>query len=152
MSETEERQPRLARDLLVAVDASDPSREGLTLAADIADRTGAHVTVVHVRRRPSAGGLGAGMAAEEIERGLDEIQEAVHERARKVLNERGVGWRFVVRESPAAGAEIVAAARELGTDLIVLGSRRHSTIHNLVVGSTSEYLVAHSPVPVLVAR
>jgi nucleotide-binding universal stress UspA family protein len=28
----------------------------------------------------------------------------------------------------------------------------HSTLHNLVLGSTAQYLVAHSPVNVLVAR
>lgn len=148
----EERQPRLARDLLVAVDSSEPSREGLRLAADIASRTGAHVTVVYVRQRPVAAGLGAGLAAEEIERGLDEIQQTVYERAREVLNDGSISWRFMVRTAPAAGAEILAVTRELGSDIIVLGSRTHSKLHNLVVGSTSEYLVAHSPVPVLVAR
>lgn len=153
MSEAvEERQPRLARDLLVAVDSSEPSGAGLTLAADIAERTGAHVTVVHVRQRPNPSTLSMGLGAEEMEHALDEVRDQVYERAKAALNERGVNWRFVTREGTNPGAEVVAAARELGADFIVLGSRTHSALHNLVIGSTSEYLVAHSPVPVLVAR
>jgi nucleotide-binding universal stress UspA family protein len=59
----------------------------------------------------------------------------------------------VVRQGSAgAGAAIIEAARELGVDLIVIGSRRHTALHNAVVGSTAQHLVAHSPLPVLVAR
>ena len=54
--------------------------------------------------------------------------------------------------SGSPGHEIIEAAGELGVDLIIVGSKPHSTLHNLVLGSTSQYLVAHSPVNVLVAR
>jgi universal stress protein E len=152
MTEGADRQPRLARDLMVAADASEASGEGVRLAAEIAARTGAHVSVVHVRQRPSPGNLAAGMAAAEVEQALEDVVTLVHDGAAEVLNPAGVSWRFVTRDGGTAGPILVRAAEELGVDVIVLGSRRHSALHNLVVGSTAEYLVKHSPVPVLVAR
>jgi len=143
--------PRLVRDLAVAVDGSEPSREGLRLAADVARRTGAHVTVVHVRHVPVAAMATAGWNGAVTVQALDAIQEEAYRQSHELLDEAGASWRFVVRQG-GAGVEIVRAAEELGVDLIVIGSRRHGALHNAVVGSTAEYLVAHSPLQVLVAR
>jgi nucleotide-binding universal stress UspA family protein len=146
-----ERGPQLVRDLVVAADGSEASTEGLRLAADIARRTGAHVSVVHVRHAPGLASLSPAPAGATVQETMDAVQEEVYEGARAILDEVGPSWRFMVREG-APGPEIVAAAKELGADLILIGSRAHSAIHNLVVGSTTEYLVAHSPLRVLVAR
>jgi nucleotide-binding universal stress UspA family protein len=53
---------------------------------------------------------------------------------------------------PPALEEIIEAARELEVDLVFVGGKPHSALHNLVLGSTAQYLVTHSPVHVLVAR
>jgi universal stress protein A len=157
MSETrpvtadEQQAPQLVRDVVVAADGSEPSKEGLRLAAEIARRTGAYVSVVHVRHAPNLAGLSPAPAGATIQDTLDDVQREVYEGAQEILNGAGASWRFVVREG-SPGPEIVAAAEELGADFIVIGSKRHSAIHNLVIGSTTEYLVAHSPIRVLVAR
>ncbi len=143
--------PRMVRDLAVAADGSEPSLAGLRLAADVSRRTGAHVTVVHVRHLPAAALPTAGYNGAVALQTLDAIQEETYRQAHAILDEAGASWRFVVRQG-SAGAEIIDAARELGVDMIVVGSRRHSALHNAVVGSTAEHLVAHSPLPVLVAR
>jgi nucleotide-binding universal stress UspA family protein len=141
----------LVRDLAVAVDGSPPSREGLRLAADIAHRTGARVTVVHIRHAPALEEMGAEAGAISLEETLAGVEQAVRQDAVDILGEASAGWRFVVRTG-SPGREIIEAARELGVDLIIVGSKPHSTLHNLVLGSTAQYLVAHSPVRVLVAR
>jgi nucleotide-binding universal stress UspA family protein len=40
----------------------------------------------------------------------------------------------------------------MGADLVVVGSNRHSSLHNLLLGSTAAYLTAHSQAAVLVMR
>jgi nucleotide-binding universal stress UspA family protein len=50
------------------------------------------------------------------------------------------------------GEEIVQVADESGADLVVVGSNRHSSLHNLLLGSTAGYLATHSRAPVLVMR
>jgi nucleotide-binding universal stress UspA family protein len=141
----------LVRDLAVAVDGSPASLEGLRLAADIARRTAAGVTVVHVRHAPALEEMGAEAGAISLEETLTGIEQEARRDATEILNEASANWRFVVRTG-SPGHEIIEAARELKVDLIIVGSKPHSTLHNLVLGSTAQYLVAHSPVHVLVAR
>lgn len=43
-------------------------------------------------------------------------------------------------------------ASERGADMLVLGSRGHSQISDLMLGSVASYLTHHCPVPVLVVR
>jgi nucleotide-binding universal stress UspA family protein len=141
----------LVRDLAVAVDGSPASLEGLRLAADVARRTGAYVTVIHVRHAPALEEAGADAGAVSLEETLAAIELAARQDAAAILDNASAEWRFVVR-SGSPGPEIIEAAGELRVDLIIVGSKPHSTLHNLVLGSTSQYLVAHSPVNVLVAR
>jgi nucleotide-binding universal stress UspA family protein len=57
-----------------------------------------------------------------------------------------VGARF---RDGDAGKEILAAAAEAGADLIVLGTHGETGVWRLLLGSVAEYVVRHSPVPVL---
>ena len=43
-------------------------------------------------------------------------------------------------------------ARDWGADLIIIGSRGHTGIVRLLVGSVSRYVVDHSPCPVEVVH
>ena len=95
--------------------------------------------------------MGAEAGAISLEETLAGVEQAVRQDAVDILGEASAGWRFVVRTG-SPGREIIEAARELEVDLIIVGSEPHSTLHNLVLGSTAQYLVAHSPVRVLVAR
>jgi nucleotide-binding universal stress UspA family protein len=58
--------------------------------------------------------------------------------------------RFV--EDVAAASGIVDTAKELGADLIVVGSHGRSGIARLMLGSVATKVVAESPIPVLVCR
>ena len=56
----------------------------------------------------------------------------------------------VLRGRPAT--VLADEAQTFGADILVVGSRGHSTIATLVLGSVSAELVDHAPCPVLVAR
>lgn len=49
-------------------------------------------------------------------------------------------------------AEIVAAARDLNIDLIVLATRGYTGLRHVLLGSTAEQVVRHAPCPVRVVR
>jgi nucleotide-binding universal stress UspA family protein len=55
-------------------------------------------------------------------------------------------------EDATAAAGIVDSARELGSDLIVVGSHGRTGVQRLVLGSVAAKVVAESTIPVLVAR
>jgi nucleotide-binding universal stress UspA family protein len=52
----------------------------------------------------------------------------------------------------AVDMEIVALAKELGADLIVMGCRGHWGIRRAIEGSISDVVIGHAPCPVLVVR
>ncbi len=146
----EEAAPSWVRHVVVPADSSPASLQGLALAADVARRTGARVTVVHVRHVPAGTNL-SGAVRGPIEETLNEIEAEVGAAAAEVLDGAGVSWDLVVR-SGSPGEQVLEALKEVGGDLVIIGSKRHSSVHNVLLGSTTAYLAAHSPVPVLVAR
>ena len=55
-----------------------------------------------------------------------------------------------IEGSPAEDIIDVAITRK--SDVIVIGSRGHGTLAGLLLGSTSQKVVAHAPCPVLIVR
>ncbi len=137
--------------IMVAADGSPASRHGLEQAANFAPGIGASVTVVFVRHLPTAALVAPGVTNQPVLESLDEQESVVRREAVRILGGTGVDWDFVVRDG-SPGEELVKAVAETGADLVVVGSNRHSSLHNLFLGSTAAYLTAHSPAPVLVMR
>ena len=139
------------RNILVPVDFSECSGKAMHYAACFARQFNAEVTLLHVvviiPPPPQ-------MLIYEPET----LTAKYHEQAAKQLAE----WRkeilshatvkAVVRSGAAAHQEIVAAANECNTDLIVMGNHGRSGLARLLTGSTTEQVVRHAPCPVLVVR
>ena len=137
--------------IVVAADGSPASSRGLEQVADLATRAGAKVVVVFVRHLPATAMVAPGIADSTIVETLDEQEAGVRQDAVRALSGTGVDWEIVVRAG-SPGEEIVQVADESGADLVVVGSNRHSSLHNLFLGSTAAYLASHSQAPVLVMR
>jgi nucleotide-binding universal stress UspA family protein len=143
--------PNWIKRIVVAADGSPASEQGLEQVAGLAPRIGAKVAVVHVRHLPSAALMAAGIPLQQVLVSLEELESTVRQDATRLLGGTGIAWDFVVREG-SPGEQIVSVIEEIGADLVVVGSNRHSSLHNLVLGSTAAYLTAHSPAAVLVMR
>ena len=78
--------PSLVRALAVAVDGSPASLEGLRLAADIARRTAARITVVHVRHAPALEEVGAEAGGVSLEETLAGVEQAARQYAMEILD------------------------------------------------------------------
>ena len=139
------------RRIVVAADGSTASRRGLEQVGNMAPRFGAQVTVVFVRHLPGAALMAPVMANQLVMDSLDELESTVRQEAIRLLGGSGLEWDFVVREG-SPGEELVKVVKETGADLVVVGSNRHSSLHNLLLGSTAAHLTAHSTAPVLVMR
>ena len=85
---------------------------------------------------------------------IDELEtqaQAGIDRVTDRLREAGVaGETAVVQATPATG--IADYATESGGDLIVMGTHGRSGIGRFLLGSTTERLIRHAPVPVLSVR
>jgi len=145
--------------ILVGVDGSPASLKAVELAADLAKKCGAQLTLLTVvPRSPPAVDSGY----EEYAR-IEHIQEPPKEfvvaAAEKVLDRArraaGAKGAMPIAAEPVFGdptREIIAEAENRTADLIVVGSRGHGRLAGLLLGSVAQKLVSHAPCPVLVVR
>lgn len=135
--------------ILVAFDGSDPARNALEAALDLALELEASVEVLAVE-----GGLPRYAAT------IGEVDEAVRERDRffaGILGEarvisRGRGLEVTTTLRPGHPAEeIVRHGQATGANLIVVGHRGH-VLHGFPIGSTAARVTRHAHCPVLVVR
>ena len=128
--------------MLVGYDGSDSARRALGRAAELAER-GARVVVLHAARPLYPRPYDISDPDEEAK------SEALLEEARQLLAARGIEAELRSPTGRAAEA-LVAAAKELEADLIVVGRRGSAVAHML--GSVSSRVVDEAPCDVLVVR
>ena len=130
--------------LLLAYDGSEHSRRALDLAAEMARRFGAALTVlsvvpVHQGRTPIDPWDDSHVHA-------DELVEA-----RRLLREQGIEARLV--ESAGNVPEIIERFAEAGSfDAVIVGSRGLGILGRALQGSVSEHVATHASTTVVVAR
>jgi nucleotide-binding universal stress UspA family protein len=87
----------------------------------------------------------------EYQEALDKKANAVVNYYKKAIEDSGLtGVKTVIKKGHPA-EEILAAAKEEGADLIVIGSRGNRVSH-LFMGSVSREVANASPVPVLLVK
>jgi nucleotide-binding universal stress UspA family protein len=86
------------------------------------------------------------LAAEHEDRVRQELASET-----RFLTDAGIEVALHVRIGSPAD-EIVRAATELASDLIVLGAHGRRSLEELLLGSTVENVTKHAPCPVLVVR
>ena len=63
------------------------------------------------------------------------------------------GWRATIAHGVGHPPDAIAAhAESIGADLIVMGAHGHSAFGNVILGSTTNAVLARSKVPVLLIR
>jgi nucleotide-binding universal stress UspA family protein len=135
--------------ILVPVDGSEHSLEGLKYACRLASKVGAEITVLHIISIPYTGES----SVFHIEP-LEDTGRIILDHAKKMLKEeKCVGAHFVLREgSGNPGHEIVRFGKDENFSLIVMSARGHSTLTHLLMGSASDMVVKHASCPVLIVK
>jgi nucleotide-binding universal stress UspA family protein len=137
--------------ILVAVDGSDPSSRGARLAADIAVRFGARVTLAYVVPRLLLPPDVYGLTVEEVEREKRAHGERVLHETLAALG--GAGVEVDTQVLSGAPAETLAeAAGAADVDLVVAGSRGQGAVARVLLGSVSDRLAHICPKPILIVR
>jgi nucleotide-binding universal stress UspA family protein len=140
------------RRILCPVDFSDFSRRGLDLAFAVAARSGAEITALHVT---AAASLPPTSAAFPEVPAFFPLDPTVMERLRAELacfvapsRTPDIQLRTVVEEG-APVTRILTQAKELGADLIVMGTHGVGGFERWVLGSVAEKVLRKAPCPVL---
>jgi len=141
----------MASSVVVPVDFSEGTEAVLAEAAKLAKALGAKVWLLHVAvAEPDFVGFEVGpvyirdSVAEELREAHQKIQ-----RHQEALREQGLDVTAMLLPGEAA-EKIVAKARELKSDLIVLGSHGHGALYHLLMGSVCAAVLKDAPCPVVV--
>jgi universal stress protein A len=142
------------RRILVATDFSDSAARALEWAQAAARAFGAEVTLLHVVDLASTWIPLSGPAVFPAPVPPETVTQ-VEQLASATLETTGHGAAEITRRIVRTGhaREVIpATAREIGADLIVVGSHGRRGMSHLFIGSVAEHIVRHAPVPVVVVR
>ncbi len=141
---------RAARRVLLATDGSDPSAAALELLMTWAVFARSQIHVVSVAPA-SQGGEVAALDAILHERREVARHRAIAREAASRLRDSGRSADARVRTGDAGGRIRAVAASE-SVDLIVLGTRGHTGVRRMVLGSVAREILAFAAPSVLVVR
>lgn len=136
------------KHVLAATDFSEASEPAVELAITIARDAGADLTLVHACEIPVYPD-----AIPPVDL-LGSMKESARAKLAKVTA-RVAGRVAGLHADVRAGApweEILAAARDAGADLVVVGTHGRRGVSHALLGSVAERVVRLSPVPVLTVR
>jgi nucleotide-binding universal stress UspA family protein len=149
--ETRVASPFEIKKILVPVDFSECSKKAVRYARALSLEHRAGIILLYVIPPPAYpvgefGGLEYGNLVADM-RASGEKQLA--SMAAEMRDETTVQTEV---RSGAPAAEIIAAADELNSDIIVISTHGHTGLKHVLLGSVAEHVIRRAPCPVLVVR
>jgi nucleotide-binding universal stress UspA family protein len=138
------------RNILVPVDFSECSEKALRYAMPLAEQNKAAITLLHV----TPGCVTGGFSAVDYVQLRGEMRASAERQLSALAAQRendNVKVQFCTAEGDPA-AEIIAAAKKLPADLIVISTHGRTGLTHALLGSVAEHVVRRAPCPVLVVR
>jgi len=139
--------------ILVPIDGSLQSDAAVDLALRMAAASNANVTFVHAVELSRIAAL-SGPSAIDPSIAIDaacQAGNAILGDAKQKATDCGVSSETLLLEDECIRS-VMAAARQIKADLIVVGSHGRSGISRALLGSVAEGILRHSNVPVLVCH
>ena len=133
------------RTIVWATDGSESADRALPYARELAAGSDGRIVVLHSKE------LLVGRAGgHPVQADVDEIETKIKGQVEQ-MQEEGVDASFelVSGAAPHAAQMISDAARQVGADVIVVGTRGHTAIAGLLLGSVTHRLLHIAPCPVL---
>ena len=141
--------------ILVPIDGSATANRGLAEAIALAKTLKAEIRLIHVVTALPTLYPPLAIAAVQILRDqLRSSGESIVHDALTAVRAAGVAVdsRLIEALGAEAGERVIEQARDWPADLIVCGTHGRRGIRRMLMGSDAEYMLRHSPVPVLMIR
>jgi manganese transport protein len=133
------------RRILVPLDHSNRDRAALAHASALALPHGATLYLLHVEEDVTSQVFGSLASTAETRSGREYFERIVRE-----LDAAGISAELTIEHGPSPRKAIVAFAREIGPDLVVMGAHGHKGLKDLIFGNTINAVRHEVSVPVLV--
>ena len=145
------------RHLLVPSDGSQLSAQALVQAIALAKTLGAELTLLHVQPPLPVPLVGMGdmldpATVESLSRSAERESERILMQGQAAGVEAGLTIHTEVVKQDVPYRAIVEAAKRHGCDLIVMASHGRKGLSGFLLGSETQRVLLHAPIPVLVVR
>lgn len=142
----------LPKTILVPTDMSEAAEEALDFACELAQPFDATIHLLHVISIPVLGvpELGVALTSTVIDSMVRDDQEALDDLACRKRHK--AKFAPVMLRTGDARDLIVQTAKEIGADLIVMGTHGRRGVSRALLGSVTESVVRTAPCPVLTVR
>ena len=142
------------RQILVPIDFSEMSIGAIQPAKNLAQRFQANVHLANICEQFYPTGFYAAPAPAPLSAFtyLETVRRTAAQRLKTLAKERHLSGDCYAQSGAPVFDEICRIAQEIPADLIVTSTHGRTGLKHVVLGSTAERLVQHSPCPVLVAR
>jgi nucleotide-binding universal stress UspA family protein len=139
------------KKILVCLDGSQRAEEILPHAEAAAAVPGSKLTLLCILTPPNRAVLsGEGVYTADTFTQITSRQSKSYLRdLTRAVKAKGIQAKAVVIEAVGVGKAIVDYANENGIDLIAIATHGHGGLRRVVVGSTADYVLRHSAVPVM---
>lgn len=139
------------KHILVPTDFGDAAAEALVYATALAGKFEARVTLLHVYEIPLYAYSTAMYLTSDVLKG---IEAAARARLQEALDEvrKRMPTAATVLSTGAPADTIYATIKDIGADLVVMGTHGRRGLGHMFLGSVAEKTVRRSPVPVLVVH
>lgn len=142
------------KKILVAVDFSQSAVRAFERGCRLANRFDAELHLLHVLVSPSIGLPAPGIEflppSGRLENLQDEAEQQLAAFAENLAAEDLRVVRMVSEGSP--GHEVVRYARQMGVDLIVMGTHGRTGLAHVLLGSVADLVIRTATCPVLTVR
>jgi nucleotide-binding universal stress UspA family protein len=134
-------------NIVWATDGSENADRALDYATAIADREHSHLHVVHIVEML----VGGRVAGQKVFLNEDQIDAKIKEQARQASAEHGLQATVRITSSGTGSIanRVAEIAADNSADLIVVGTRGHSALGGLMLGSVTQRLLHVAGCPVL---
>lgn len=139
--------PAIIRRIVVGVDGSDGSAKALDWAIAEAVRSPASLELVTAWMFPMALGYVFAKTPDEVRQQVQQIADTSVSHVVAIAAD--VSVRSILREAEAGPALVDLST---GADLLVVGSRGHGGLREVLLGSVGTYCSRHSHCPTVIVR
>jgi nucleotide-binding universal stress UspA family protein len=150
----------MSRPVVIAYDGSEDASAAIREAGRLFPHQPAVILTVWESVAGMIGGARAALPADVVAGALVALDQAAQDGAERTAAEGAAlaetvgldAMSFAANAAPNIWSTILAEAKGTNAGVLVVGSRGRSPVKAAILGSVSNALTAHSPLPVLVVR
>lgn len=143
---------KFIKNILWPTDFSAEAQEALAYGCLFAEKFSAKLTALHVVPDFSPALFETAVIQSELLRHSASLKTRAETKLEAMAKRKGFAFKKVIVTEGSPAKKIVETAENEKADLIVMGRKGQSRLEKILIGSVANYVLRHSPVPLLLTK